>query len=68
MPVKSAIARLEQFIVPVKAVASVTWISRSPLVLIAVLPNKYALKLVSGTSTMEAAVKQLLLKEAVASI
>ena len=38
-------------IAPLKAVASLTCISASPLVLIAMFPTKYALKLVSGMFT-----------------
>ena len=49
--VKSAIAQKEQVIVPLKTDASLSCISLLPLVLIAVLPNKYALKLASGIFT-----------------
>ena len=51
IPVKSVMLRLLPKISPVKAAASLTCISASVLVFIAVLPTKYALKFASGIFT-----------------
>ena len=51
IPVKSAIFILLQSITPLKAVASLTCISVSSLVLISSFPTKYVLKLTSGMFT-----------------
>ena len=51
MPVKSEIFIELHKISPPKAVASLTCISPSPLMLIALFPTKYALKLASGMYT-----------------